>query len=79
MREKIGIVTIVQESRFQLTDEAGISHLFLLDHRSQAEPAQLEPLQARQARVRVRYWQPRNLIGLVAHEIDLLEKEDAKA
>ena len=64
-----GIVTIVQESRFQLTDDAGVSHLFILAHSASAEPAQLEPLQHRQARVRVRYTVPRNVIGLVAKAI----------
>lgn len=77
MRVKEGTVTIVQESRFQLTDDAGISHLFLLDHNAAAEPAQLAPLQHRQARVRVRYSQPRNLIGLVAHSIELVAPEEA--
>ena len=64
-----GIVTIVQESRFQLTDDRGVSHLFILGHDTLAEPAQLEPLQRRQARVRVRYTEPRNIIGLVAKSV----------
>ena len=64
-----GVVTIVQESRFQLTDDGGVSHLFILSHKSLAEPAQLEPLQHRQARVRVRYTEPRNVIGLVAESV----------
>ena len=66
-----GTVTIVQESRFQLTDERGVSHLFLLGHGSMAEPEQLSPLQHTQARVRVRYSQPRNIIGLVAQSVEL--------
>jgi hypothetical protein len=65
-----GIVTIAQESRFQLTDAAGVSHLFILGHDALAEPDQLEKLQRRQARVRVRYTVPRNVIALVAHAID---------
>jgi hypothetical protein len=69
---KDGVVTIVQESRFQLTDDNGISHLFLLDRNAAAEPAQLAPLQARQARVRVTYEPARNLIGLVARSVTLL-------
>ena len=66
-----GTVTIVQESRFQLTDERGVSHLFLLGHGSMAEPEQLAPLQHTQARVRVRYIQPRNIIGLVAKSVEI--------
>ena len=71
-----GTVTIVQESRFQLTDDAGVSHLFLLGHASMAEPGQLAPLQHTQARVRVTYIQPRNIIGMVAKSIEV---EDASS
>lgn len=70
MRSMEGVVTILQESRFQLTDDAGVSHLFILAHDTLGEPDQLEPLQRRQARVRVRYTAPRNIIGLVAHSIE---------
>ena len=38
-----GTITIVQESRFQLTDDGGVSHLFILGHDTLAEPDQLEP------------------------------------
>lgn len=68
-----GTVTIVQESRFQLTDEGGVSHLFMLGHGSMAEPAQLEPLQRTQARVRVTYIQPRNIIGMLAKSIEIAD------
>jgi hypothetical protein len=64
-----GVVTIVQESRFQLMDDSGVGHLFILDHHSLAEPEQLAPLQARQARVRVHYEEPRNVIALVAKSV----------
>ena len=70
MKRMDGVVTIVQESRFQLTDDAGVSHLFILGHDTLAEPDQLEPLQRRQARVRVRYSENRNVIGLVAHAVE---------
>lgn len=64
-----GVVTIVAESRFQLRDDLGVSHLFLLSHAAWAEPDQLEPLQRKQARVRVRYTEPRNVLALVAHSL----------
>lgn len=67
-----GIVTIVQESRFQLTDEHGVSHLFILGPNAAAEPAQLVPLQKRQARVRVRYAPGKNVIGNLISSITLL-------
>ena len=72
MAQMEGTVTIVQESRFQLTDDHGVSHLFILSHGASAEPDQLASLQRRQARVRVRYAPARNLIGLTAMAIDVL-------
>jgi len=68
-----GVVTIVQEGRFQLTDESGVSHLFVLGHGAAAEPDQLPALQARQARVRVRYTPARNLIGHVASSVIIMD------
>ena len=68
-----GVVTIVQESRFQLTDANGVGHVFVLAANASAEPAQLAALQHEQAHVRVRYRPARNLIGNVATAIDLLD------
>ncbi|MDT7953111.1 MAG: hypothetical protein RQ966_16540 [Acetobacteraceae bacterium] len=65
-----GVVTIVQESRFQLTDDNGVSHLFVLGHDSFAEPDQLTPLQRRQERVTVHFSEGRNIIGFIAHSIE---------
>jgi hypothetical protein len=64
-----GTVTIVQESRFQMTDDDGVSHLFILSHAASAEPEQLSALQARQARVRVHYTPAPGLIGNIASAI----------
>ncbi len=66
-----GVVTIVQEGRFQLTDDRGVSHLFILGHNAPPETEQLAPLQRRQARVRVRYRPAENLIGNVLSSIEL--------
>ena len=66
-----GVVTIVQEGRFQLTDGRGVSHLFILGPNAAAETDQLAPLQRAQARVRVRYTPAANLIGNVASAIEL--------
>ncbi len=71
-RTMTGTVTIVQESRFQMTDDAGVSHLFILSPRAAAETEQLQALQHRQARVSVRYKPAANLIGHVAHRISLV-------
>ncbi len=73
MRRMEGVLTIAQEGRFQLTNDHGISHLFILSHSAEAEPEQLSSLQQRQARVCVEYSRPRNLLALVAHSIVLAE------
>ncbi len=61
MRSIEGVVTIVQEGRFQLQDVDGVSHHFLLGHDAPLEPEQLPSLSQR--RVRVRYSEPKGVIG----------------
>lgn len=68
-----GVVTIVQEGRFQLTDDDGVSHLFILGYDAAAEAMQLGSLQRRQARVRVHYTPARNLIGNVVQQLYLTD------
>ncbi len=67
-----GVVTIVQESRFQLVDDAGVAHLVVLGYESLAEPDQLQALAAGQRRVRVRYTDSAEVIGLIAHDVTTL-------
>ncbi len=76
--EMDGIVTIVQEGRFQLTDAGGVSHQFVLGRTALAETQQLRPLQTRQAQVRVKYSDAPGLVGLIAHRIDLLETKSPR-
>ena len=66
-----GVVTLVQESRFQLTDDRGVSHLFILSPNAPPEIDQLAPLQRRQARVRVHYTPGKNIIGNVLSFIEI--------
>ncbi|AWN43021.1 hypothetical protein [Methylobacterium durans] len=66
----VGIVTIAQESRFQLTDAQGVSHLFVLSPHALAEGDDLEPLQREQARVRVHFEAARNILGYRAERIE---------
>jgi hypothetical protein len=68
-----GTITIVQEGRFQLSDDRGVSHQFVLDRVASVETEQLRPLQSRQARVRVKYTEASGLISLIAHRLELLE------
>ncbi len=66
-----GIVTIVQESRFQLTDDDGVGHLFTVSYACGTEPGQLAALQRHQSRVRVKYKPMPNAIGNVAQSISV--------
>jgi hypothetical protein len=68
-----GVVTIVQEGRFQLIDQNGVAHLFLLAHNAPPEPAQLAALQRNQVRVRVQYGAANGLIAHRATRIAVLD------
>ena len=69
----IGTVLLVQEGRFQLRDEQGAAHLFILGHASWAETDQLPALARAQRRVRVSYEEPENIVGLIARRIDVFD------
>ena len=73
MLSMTGVVTIVQEGRFQLLDEEGVSHQFLLKYNAAAEPEQLPALLNQ--RVRVSYTNPYTLLGHVEGRIMLLDAE----
>ena len=64
-----GTITLAQESRFQMMDRQGAVHLFTLSPHAAAEPAQLAPLAAWQARVRVKYRPGDNVLAAVAEAI----------
>lgn len=71
MRTMVGIVTLAQEGRFQLTDDRGIAHLFILSHGASAEPSQLGDLQHRQVRISVKYEESPTLIANIARRVEL--------
>lgn len=62
-----GTITIVQESRFQLTDDSGVGHHFVLGHASAAEPDSLPPL--RFHRVSVDWRDADNTLAKLARRI----------
>jgi hypothetical protein len=66
-----GVVTVIQEGRFQLVDDDGVAHHFVLAHDAASEPEQLPSLLMR--RVRVSYSDPKGIIGHAATKIDLLD------
>ena len=73
MATMTGVVTIVQEGRFQLTDGEGVSHLFVLSPLASTETGQLRPLMHRQAKVRVKYREGKKIVGFLAQSVDLCE------
>ena len=73
MPQMDGVITIVQEGRFQLTDAAGIAHHFILGRHALAETEQLPQLARQQAHVRVKYDQAKGVIAFEAKRIELLD------
>lgn len=64
-----GRITVAQESRFRLVDDAGVSHLFVVSHRVPIDPYALARLATHQRRVTVRYAEAAALVARVAHDI----------
>ena len=73
MPQMDGVITIVQEGRFQLTDLAGVGHHFVLSRHALCETEQLPRLAHEQARVRIKYAQAKGLIAFEAKRIELLD------
>ena len=73
MPEMEGVVTIVQEGRFQLTDTGGVSHHFVLSRHALCETEQLPRLAHEQSRVRIKYAQAKGVIAFEAKRITLLD------
>lgn len=73
MPEMEGVVTIVQEGRFQLTDTCGVAHHFVLSRHALCETEQLSYLARDQSRVRVKYDQAKGVIAFEAKRISLLD------
>ncbi len=69
MPSMTGRIAIVQEGRFQLTDDHGASHLFILGPNA-AETRMLAPLQREGTRITVTYKDASHLIGMQALAID---------
>ena len=79
MKTLEGIVTVVQEGRFTLETDQGECHLFVLSHSAALEPAQLNPLQHNQSRVRVSYKDGPHIIGYVAQSVSLIAGSPARS
>lgn len=64
-----GVITLVQEDRFQLAGDDGHKHLFVLSHRSFADIDDLQALERSRRRVAVRCMPADRLIAYVAKSV----------
>ena len=73
MPQLTGRVLIVQEGRFQVIDDEGAGHLFILSPHAALETTQLRPLAKAQARVTVTYRDAALVVGLMAERVELAQ------
>lgn len=73
MDSMTGIVTLVQEGRFQMCGDDGGTRLFVLAHGAPLEPQDLPPLLSGGVRVTVHYEDAADLVAAIAHGIDLAD------
>ena len=71
MPKLTGRIALVQEGRFQVVDDGGAGHLFILSPHAAAETVQLRPLAKRHARVTVTYRDAALVIAMLAEKIEL--------
>ena len=70
--ETRGIITLVQEGRFQLVDRQGVRRLFVLAHDAPLEAADLQAWQSAGTPVRVEHEDAERLLAAVAHDVEPL-------
>ncbi len=70
-----GVITLVQEGRFQLVDRDGRGRLFVLHRSAPLEPADLHWLQRAEIPVEVTYSDAVDLIAGIAHDVVPLHEE----
>jgi hypothetical protein len=64
-----GVITLVQEHRFQLRDDYGRCRLFILTHDAPQEWSDLKELEKANCPVTVFYTEPGKLIAAAAHDV----------
>lgn len=65
-----GVMTLVQERRFQLADDEGRSHLFVLAQEAPLDEPQLQRCADGRTRIRVRYRDAPHLLACLALSIE---------
>jgi hypothetical protein len=64
-----GTITVLQEERFELACDDGVTRLFVLAHDAPLETDELARLKRERARVEVEYDQDGSLIAHAAHRV----------
>jgi hypothetical protein len=67
-----GIITLVQEERFQLQDAEGVCRLFVLAHDAPLELVDLQALEKSGVPVRVEHGDAKGLVAAVAQDVEPL-------
>ena len=73
MRSVRGVITAVQEGRFRLVADDGRVLVFVLSHKSAAEPQDLQRLPHPATTVRVEYDDGSHLLAAIARRIEIEE------
>jgi len=71
MKTVNGVITLVQEHRFQLMDDEGRHRLFILTHDARQEWSDLKRLEQDNCHVTVFYSDAGSLLASAAHEVRL--------
>ena len=71
MKRISGVITVIQERRFQLVGDDGPARLFMLAHDAPVDSPDLHPLQREQAHVVVEYEDAPDMIAGIAHDVTL--------
>jgi len=64
-----GTITVVQEERFQLDCDDGVTRLFILAHDAPLESDELLQLHREQARIEVEYDEKADVVAHAAHQV----------
>ncbi|MGN6702599.1 MAG: hypothetical protein ACTHKB_06520 [Burkholderiaceae bacterium] len=75
MKTEHGVITLVQEHRFQMEGDDGVRRLFILSHRAPLEWRDLESLEKSGRRVAVTYTDAPHLIAATAHDVRVADDE----
>ena len=73
-----GAITLVQERRFQLVDDRGVAHLFILAADASFDPDEFHALASSGQRVRVEYSDDGEALSHVAHDILISDMESTR-